>query len=305
MFNASLISDAKLAQIYQGLLEEDRLDRFYTGEICEVVTAAQMPAHAGEIKDLAVPSFFARGDKTGLTSLTANSVELDVDTVDRPYSTKKAGHHFSYPLALDKDKIHKQIEKAYIPGIDRTIKQTFDQELATILKGDGTATGNAQNVTVRNLSAGSNQQWNQSAADPLGDLEQAAEDSFANFIFLGPDKARVLRNRDDLKSQTGLPKITDKELAEYLRDLCKVEKVYIGNACYQNGAVTASLNLAYTFNGVAYVGRSDNLMFLQWTAPEFSTELVKKSTSVEIYGWSFGAVTVKHPELGIAFKDVA
>jgi len=305
-FDPSQINDARTKEVYKGLKEDGKLKISMVDLLCQKVPASAIPGHEGKIKSLDFQAMAAATGLNGFGALDAEADEMSTPMSDRDFKIQKIAKFKSYARGLDGDALFAKVKESFVPQLDNQIKYEQDAELNTILTGAGTSGTNAQDVTVRNLSAGSNEQWSDDTnSDPLGDLRSAVQDSLADTVYLGITKANNLRDHAQFQSQTGFKYATSSQLASFLEDYLMVDRVVIGAKVYQDGAQTDASNLSYMSKDAACVFNSANLLYLDWKGAEFETDDIVKSNVRELHMRIHGAIVVVSADYFIAFDDVA
>ena len=304
-FDATQINDARTREVYKGLKEEGKLKTSMVDIVCSVVPSSGIPGHAGNIKTLDFQAIFAPNDGSGFQALNAAAEELTTPTSDRPYQVQKIAKFKEYARGLNPDQLFQKIKESFVPHLSEAVSYDRDAELANVLMGSGTATGNAQDVTVRQLSATANEPWSDPASKPLDDLRSAVDDCLGDMVIIGKTKANQLQDHPDLQSATGMKYITAGQLAGYLEGFLMVDRVIIGKHVYQGGSQVAAADVKYVAADAACVTNSANILYLDWIDAEFETD-VNVSTNVEqLHMRRHGSIVTINPIYTIAFQDVA
>lgn len=301
----SQIADSRAREVFKGLNEEGKLSTPLTDIYCTRVPASAIPGWSGKIKKLDFQAMAAASDLSGFQALDAESEKLETPISDRVFEIGKIQKHKEYPRGLDGDELFKKIKESFVPHIDTQVTYEKNAELATVLTGQGTDTTNAQDVTVRQLSAGSNETWDDPDSDPLGDLRSAVQDSLADTVGLGTTKQNQLQDHEQFQSQTGWKYATSSQIAAFLQDYLKVRRVILEDMVFQNGSATDTADVQRLNADVACAYNSANLLYLDWSDMEFVTEDVKGNNVRKLHGIVHGAIIVVNPLWFIAFEDVA
>lgn len=304
-FDATQINDARAKEVHKGLKEEGALKTSMVDIMCQKVPKSAIPGIEGKIKSLDFQAIVATNNLSGFRALDATSEEMTTPVSDRDFKIQKIQNFKSYARGLDGDQLFMKIKESFVPHLDAQAAYEKDAELKTVLSGAGTAVTNAQDVTVRQLSAGATETWDNDASDPLADLRSAVQDSLADTVYLGTTKQNQLQDHPDFQSQTGWKYATSSQIAGFLEDYLKVDRVILDDVVYQNGAITAAADVKRLNADQACCYNSANLLYLDWSDMEFVTEDVKSDNVRKLHGIVHGAIVVVTPLFFIAFQDVA
>ncbi|QDG49306.1 hypothetical protein FIV42_00715 [Persicimonas caeni] len=304
-FDQTQINDARAKEVYKGLKEEGELKTSMVDVMCQKVPKSAIPGIEGKIKSLDFQAIVATNSLSGFRALDATSEEMGTPVSDRDFKIQKIQNHKSYARGLEGDQLFQKIKESFVPHLDTQAAFEKDFELNTILSGSGTAVTNAQDVTVRQLSAGASETWDDPNSDPLGDLRSAVQDSLADTVYLGTTKQNQLQDHDQFQSQTGWKYATSSQIASFLEDYLKVQRVILNDVVYQNGAITDTADVKRLNADQACAYNSANLLYLDWSDMEFVTEDVKSDNVRKLHGIVHGSIIVVVPDFFIAFQDVA
>lgn len=231
-------------------------------------------------------------------------IELEIS--DRKYRIRRIARKASHNTKMTKDKIYDKVKDEYIPTLTRKIQTTADlYHLAPILKGQGLA-AESRDVTTIDLAA---ERWDGASSNILGRLQDAVKATGADLMVMGYDVMQAVQRNDELTSASagsGTTILTEPQIVSWLSAFLGVPEIIVGNRGYQGGAPTFALNLKYAMDGVAYVGRKDNLVHVPWDVEgidwtEFEDEDVNAIYTKGEY-W-FDLITYD-PAFSIAFQNV-
>ena len=305
-FDGSQINDARANEIYRGLKEDGSLTTSMVSQLAQKVPSSGIPGHEGLIKRLDFQAISPTNNLSGYGSMDANGEEMATPVSNRAYKIQKIHKYKEWALGLEPDQLFQRIKESFVPHLKTQVEYEKDAELDTILSGAGTSGTNAQDVTVRDLSAGSNEQWSDATnSDPVGDLRSAVQDAKGDTIFLGRTKANNLLDHDDFQKLTGFANPGMTALANHLIDVTGADRVVIGNKIFQNGAISAAASLDYISADRAAVFNSANLLYLETEDMKFVTEDVELSNVRRLHGVHHGSLIVVDPLNFIVFDDVA
>lgn len=304
-FNHSQINDGRLAEIYKGVLEDGRVRGSLVDDLATTLERGQIGAYAGTMKTLDLDSQVATSDDQGFVALGAPSQTRDAKVSGRSYEIKKIAFDEVYARGLEGDLLFGKLEQTIIPRLHNRIQAAKDKELNVVLSGNGTSSGNAQDTTVRQLSAGANETWDKAQSDPLDDLLQAAQDTLADTIVLGMNRVNLLRSHAQFQSQTGMKHITLGDLADFLKGYTGVSRVFLANHFFSNAALGGTASPAYIGADSAAVFHSSNLVYLSWEGIVFEEEPVLKNNQNVVYGRAHGAIIVPDKNMFVTFQNVA
>jgi len=314
----STLGEQQVSNIGRGLEEDKNLDRSFTDELCYIVPADQITAIKGVIKAFDLPSVLsdsATADTVADVALDAGGTpNVGVALTDRGYQLRKARAKTDYPEGLKGTALFNEVEKFLYPLVDRRIKHGLDTILGGIMRGEGLL-ADFRDVTKLELSATTNETFDDDASDPLGVFEAAAKSAFCmgpqGILVLSHDRAKVLKSHPQivqsvLGAVASRAKVTDAQLSDLLSDHLNGMEIWIGDRQYQDGAVTDALKAEFLFTGVCYIGHKNNIQYRDKKNYQAVWEYFDDDTDVvNLKGKRIYDINTVYPEMSVAIVDVA